>query len=443
MGREGQFALHGTPHTFLNFDLQHAGQGEGASDYGFGLYVTSSLEVARTYAGLDSGGFVPALYRVHGVRTRRGAPEQKAADLVHQMGKARAFAFAKSMLNDAVSGEEYTHEKGLGYYQSIVEVVQSISKKSDVSKCVGHVLQVRIPERDVMLDWDLSVSEQSSVVRDALSDLFCAGESGERLYRRLTSEAGSQKEASALLHGRGVKGVMYRSRTSNVVLNHVVFSDRDVDIDWGVPDLQVRLRDAENEMGAMNRLGIRQEDSRYVEARRFAAFCRDKLFGLTGDYYGRPKRSVVAPSHDALTASYEFPWLVPADVLQWERRRSSIYADATDAQRWARIAWTENDARFPSGDLVVFRAVGAGEEAGDQIRPGDWVTPDESYAREHLERSLGGCGRVLSMVVDGRDVLVSPTGDFQEAIYAPLEFSGDPHCEPAQDGERSDADCGG
>jgi len=34
-----------------------------------------------------------------------------------------------------------------------------------------------------------------------------------------------------------------------------------------------------------------------------------------------------------------------------------------------------------------------------------------------------GKGRIISMDVDGRDVLVSPTGNYEEAIYAPLKYS--------------------
>jgi hypothetical protein len=36
---------------------------------------------------------------------------------------------------------------------------------------------------------------------------------------------------------------------------------------------------------------------------------------------------------------------------------------------------------------------------------------------------FNGNGKIVSMDVDGRDVLVSPTGNYEEAIYAPLQYS--------------------
>lgn len=269
-----QRALHGTPYAFLHFDLQHAGQGEGAHAYGYGLYVTSSLEVARSYAGLDAGGMVPALYRIKGVRTRRGEPEQKAADLVYQMGVAKALAFARSMLSDARQGQEYTQAKGVAHYQAIVDVVQSVSRKSEVQRCFGYVLEVGIPASACMLDWDVPRDCQSMFVMHRLGELCLPHETGEGFYRRLAREHGSMFHASQALLGKGIKGIRYRSSTSDRVVNHVVFSDRDVSIDWAVPDLAARLKEVEEEMLAMTNLGIDRADSRFVEAVRAADYFR-------------------------------------------------------------------------------------------------------------------------------------------------------------------------
>lgn len=51
------------------------------------------------------------------------------------------------------------------------------------------------------------------------------------------------------------------------------------------------------------------------------------------------------------------------------------------------------------------------------------MTTDEEYAIQHNERYFDGKGKVISMDVDGSDVLQSPTGDPEEAIYAPMEYS--------------------
>ena len=51
------------------------------------------------------------------------------------------------------------------------------------------------------------------------------------------------------------------------------------------------------------------------------------------------------------------------------------------------------------------------------------VTIDEKYAIKHNNKYFNGDGKILSMDVDGRDVLISPTGNREEAIYAPLKYS--------------------
>lgn len=189
-----------------------------------------------------------------------------------------------------------------------------------------------------------------------------------------------------------------------------------------VPDvagLQKQLADVEAKYEVL-RTQKKQHTPEWDAIAKEAAPIHVKLFELTGDWYGRPKVKLVKPSDDDLLAEYETPGDVPQHVMNWLLKRNQILtSDATDAVRWSRIVGTKKDDRYPSGDMTVYRAV-----IGDEIRPGDWVTTDLSYAQDHLRRYLGRGGQVLQLDVDGRDVLVSPTGNSEEAIYAPLEFSG-------------------
>lgn len=150
---------------------------------------------------------------------------------------------------------------------------------------------------------------------------------------------------------------------------------------------------------------------------------RLKLFDLTGDYYGETKadkeKKKIKP--EGLNAEYDSPYDVPIDVYRYILNNTSLLnTDASDAVRWSRIINTKNDTRYPKGAITIYRAV---EKPYNEIREGDWVTTDENYAIEHNNRYLDGNGNVVSMEVDGRDVLVSPTGNAEEAIYAPLEDS--------------------
>lgn len=205
-----------------------------------------------------------------------------------------------------------------------------------------------------------------------------------------------------------------------------------------IAQLQARLASVESEFEGLRRrkdwgegrAGIDARDAAWAEVEARAAELRKELFRRTGDGYGNPKKpKPKAPDDALLAAAYPSPDAVPRDVMAWLRQTNQILtSDATDAVRWARIVDTLADERYPAGDLTIYRAV-----VGDEIRPGDWVTTDRRYAVDHARRYLGAGAVVLAETVDGRDVLVSPTGNAEEAIYAPRAFSG-PY-DPAADAE--------
>lgn len=156
-----------------------------------------------------------------------------------------------------------------------------------------------------------------------------------------------------------------------------------------------------------------------IEQRK-ANLIRQQLFDLTGDYYGNSKTKLSKPSDRLLQAHYAKPEDIPKSVLDWNNSNAPLLtSDATDAIRWMRVIGTLDDDRFPSGTITIYRAT----DQGDEIRPGDWVTTNYDYAYDHLRRYLRGKGSIIEMHVDGRNVLISPTGNYDEAIYAPLKYS--------------------
>lgn len=151
---------------------------------------------------------------------------------------------------------------------------------------------------------------------------------------------------------------------------------------------------------------------------------RQELFKLTGDYYGETKEDKAKQNikPKGVDDRYDSPEDVPLNVYRWISKNTSILtSDASDAIRWSRIINTKNDWRYPSGTITVYRAVD--NTSYNDIREGDWVTTDRKYAIDHNNRYFNGKGKVIEMEVDGKDVLVSPTGNAEEAIYAPLEYS--------------------
>lgn len=165
-------------------------------------------------------------------------------------------------------------------------------------------------------------------------------------------------------------------------------------------------------------------DKLRADKEKMAISIRKQLIELTGDGYGISAKEKAAKSKipKGLYNEYDNPSDVPKKVYDYIQKNGSLlYDDASDAVRWSRIINTLNDERYSDGEMTIYRAVD--NKAYDVIRAGDWVTTDESYAEEHNKRYFDGKGKIISMNVDGRDVLVSPTGNYEEAIYAPLKYS--------------------
>lgn len=185
--------------------------------------------------------------------------------------------------------------------------------------------------------------------------------------------------------------------------------------------LQKQLKDLDNWFGE-HTYGKRGHEFWEQKAEE-ADIIRRKLYQLTGDSYGETKedkaKKKIKPN--GLNKRYDYPTDVPKNVYKWILSNQSLLnSDATDAVRWSRIINTKDEPRY-RGDITIYRAVD--NKNYNDIREGDWVTTDKKYAIEHNNRYFNGNGKVISMDVNGRDVLQSPTGNYEEAIYAPLEYS--------------------
>lgn len=221
--------------------------------------------------------------------------------------------------------------------------------------------------------------------------------------------------------------VFHPEQIKSAIGNNGDFNADNQDIRFSMPETTQSVAHLQAELAAIEgkyeplRMQRLVGSPQWEAVSKEAGAVRQKLFDLTGDYYGRPKVKVQRPSDEALEAEYQSPDDVPADVQAWiEKNASLLTSDATDAVRWGRIRDTLNDDRYPEGGLTIYRAV----SNGDEIRVGDWVTTDRAYAEVHLAKHLKGEGTVLEETVDGQDVLTSPTGNDEEAIFAPRHLSG-------------------
>ena len=114
-----------------------------------------------------------------------------------------------------------------------------------------------------------------------------------------------------------------------------------------------------------------------------------------------------APLHD-LTGGGE---VYPADVYS---DRGLRYYGGQDQAKSYGIAVRYKDK--PDAPVTIYRAVPAHVTT---INPGDWVTLDRNYAKEHGERNMGDKPyRILSMTVPAKHVR-TPGDSFNEWGYFP------------------------
>ena len=211
-------AYHGTPHTFApqpdaplgKFDLSKLGTGEGAQAYGHGIYVAESLDVARQYRrSLTSISGGPATWK------NKFENDSIATNVDNNLSTAKRLrVLAASDTDTRVAAMR------LSYAEKLEREANELDAKGP-----GAVYHVAIPKKhiDRMLDWDAPLSDQSSHVKNALSDMkLPAVARGDQIYDALKNRAMSSLEpshrgslesyaplASRELNNRGIHGIKY------------------------------------------------------------------------------------------------------------------------------------------------------------------------------------------------------------------------------------------
>ena len=145
----------------------------------------------------------------------------------------------------------------------------------------------------------------------------------------------------------------------------------------------------------------RSADCDRTESGRFAAG-NDCASG-DGGYRGRHK----APRADGYAASADsLESLYPDDVYSKDGGRLYGHGDPLLDNESAKIVQSLKGK--PDETVRIFRAVP--EDAESDIHPGDWVTINEKYAKQHGESSLGGRYKIVSMVAPARHIFNDGNG---------------------------------
>src|SRR6185436_17933558 len=147
-----QTVYHGTPHVFEQFSLHAIGSGEGNHSYGWGLYFTSTKEIAEKYRDALAGE----------TYTANGRPLERESE----RGEQDAAAYAAEEVTRAKRGEISEQ-----YWQGVKDSIAALRGQTIERKSTGHVVTAEIPDDENMLDYDKPASQQPPKVQEALRAL--------------------------------------------------------------------------------------------------------------------------------------------------------------------------------------------------------------------------------------------------------------------------------
>lgn len=261
-----QSAYHGTPNVFDTFDLSYLGSGEGQQIHGYGFYFAASREIAdERYRKRLSLRKAPQKVRLNGKEYTRTESDNQRYPWKDENKKSVTDSVLNTILR-AVDTAGST-ENVVQLLESNIELWSDRFMAKEKEQCrqalkmlkdskdfsivydnSGMLLEVEIPDSDLMLDEQKTLDEQPVKVKNALVQLAekmvrdsngyynlfsdavlrAKGVTGGEIYKYLTRSLGSQKEASVLLNQTGVEGITYVGETDGRC--YVVFNDQAIKI---------------------------------------------------------------------------------------------------------------------------------------------------------------------------------------------------------------------
>lgn len=224
--------FHGSGSIFDRFDINKVGTGQGASTYGWGIYIAGNERTGAHYR--DEVGGVDA--------TIDGQPMQSLNPLhvaAYEKVRRPQWDDAYQYLRAQAQRNRTPRLKKL--YNDAAKIVRSgdpLPQVRGVSR--GQLYEVDFPDGPY-LDWDKPLWEQAPEVQAAIAKLLPgaskSGE-GEYYYNELAARLGGPKKlASEALRAEGVVGNKYLDQLSRDIedeaqrtYNYVLFDDKGIEI---------------------------------------------------------------------------------------------------------------------------------------------------------------------------------------------------------------------
>lgn len=163
----GLLAYHGSPHSFDRFDMSKIGTGEGAQAYGHGLYFAGNEGVAKSYR--DQLSPYVQYHTPSGSKDISSLPDSPYRDALYYLKDNESdWGAAKAQIEQHAN--EFHDPSEPGYYPSVLQGLEQAKNDGVTRAGHGTMYQVQINANpDHLLDWDKSLSDQHSVVQDALA----------------------------------------------------------------------------------------------------------------------------------------------------------------------------------------------------------------------------------------------------------------------------------
>ena len=264
-----QKAYHGTPYNFEMFDVGKIGDGVGDQVHGWGLYFAQDRKISENYKEVlsinsgavtingqkytmdDEGEWWSGRDNKHwGEQVKYGEP---LSYVLEAMDQAKNKADAIKNIQERIDGTKKTANTEK-YISNLQEAIKILSESDVAYENPSRLLEVEIPENDVMLDEQKKYYDQSGKVQESLNnmfeDLFANGSwtdniyanhkmyindldnfdnlSGRGIYELLSAGFDSDKQASLKLKEYGIEGITYVGGKDGRCF--VVFDDKAVDI---------------------------------------------------------------------------------------------------------------------------------------------------------------------------------------------------------------------
>ena len=257
-----QTAYHGTGKKFERFNNDYMGTGEGNQVHGWGMYFSQDKSVAEHYRKMLSPELPDATEIMVGEGlSLQGLYDNIMDDIDHGRGDIDENSEKQAMLENYMASG-YDKNAAIrpaqedGYSKDVIRWFEELTKDISVDK--GALYEVNVPENNVLLDEQKTLSEQSKEVQQAIKKLVSemtdeqledtgqdvhrigrakavdnilamfSDSDGSQLYGTLSDTFGGQREASEMLNKYGVKGIAYEGGTDGRCF--VVFDDNAISI---------------------------------------------------------------------------------------------------------------------------------------------------------------------------------------------------------------------